>query len=72
MKKLRRFNTARCCNTRKIVAEQIDNHQVFGALFGIIAQGVNDRGIIFAAKRRALHWLGGDFAAAHRKEQLWR
>ena len=62
-------------NPRQVVAHQIDDHQIFGALLGVRRQlcllgGVG--GGIGAARRGALHRLGLDSAVADREELLGR
>ena len=62
-------------DARQVVAEQIDDHQIFGALLGIVAEHRGERAILVrrsAAPRRALHRLGGQLHAVEREEQFGR
>ena len=60
-------------DSRQIVAQQINNHQIFGTLFGVVRQAMR-KGCVFrhiaAARRGALHRFGGDLASLQRKEKF--
>ena len=62
-------------HSRQIVAKQIDDHQIFRALFGVALQS-RDRdkvgGIVRAPRRRSLHRPGLDRAFADGEELLGR
>ena len=61
-------NAAMGCNTTQIIAQQIDNHQVLGAILGRIAQDF--RSLI--TWRRAFHRPGQQATAPPLDKQLWR
>ena len=60
-------------NPRQIVPQQVDDHQVFGALLGGLPERVSQSRILFrgvAPRCGALHRLRRHGAVAQRKEQL--
>ena len=63
-------------DARQVVAQQIDDHQIFGALLGdrrrASRRARDPRRGVGAAPRGALHRLGGQLHAVEREEQFGR
>ncbi len=75
MKKLRDLN--RSCDThpRQVVTQQIDNHQIFGALLWVCTKRFRKKRIastIIDALSGTFHGLCGNFSVLQRKKQLRR
>ena len=60
-------------NPSQVIPQQIDNHDVFGAVFKVIKEKFLQLGIFFGiipSFDRPLHWFCPDFVTAQNKEQL--
>ncbi len=74
-KQMRHLNAARPRHARQVVAHQVDDHQVFGALLGVSGKRFALSAVgrhIGAARRGALHRPRRYLAFSDRKEQFGR
>src|SRR3546814_15576331 len=67
-----RLDAAHSRDPRQIVADQVDDHQIFGPLLGVVAKRIGSGPIavrVAVARRGALHRPRRDPAIAYSKEQ---
>ena len=69
---MRHGHTSGSRDAGQIIAEQIDDHQIFRALFRVRPQRFDDRGIVRAARGGSLHRLGRDLAVLQCEEEFGR
>ncbi|EWS58085.1 hypothetical protein Y694_04010 [Methylibium sp. T29-B] len=75
LEQLRHLHRAGAGDATEVVAQQVDDHQVLGAVLGVQAQQPGGLAVAFehrTARRRALHRLGDEPALRMADEQLRR